>query len=363
MIDDKDQQQDAERHQKRTCQINKTTADNAEKQPTFPIDLMFHTRAKLIIFIEFRGTIFFKIANFAGTSTITIMQNSKYLVANNKDLKWGLTVSTIGYDEIAPNEPYPTRGHAEGYFFNTAKGRILNEYQMLYLVEGEGVFESAHTPKTRIKPGTVFFLFPNEWHTYYPATGKAWKSYWIGFKGKNMDDRVRAGFLSVEKPTYYVGFSADIVRLYETAKQTADQETAYSQQMLAGIVNHLIGLVYSLERNIILRKDTNKIDNVDRARLIIRQELECDITFQDIAQRLGMSYSNLRRQFKEYTGISPALYQQDLRLQRAKEMLTSTKLSVKEIAYRLHFESADYFSTKFKNKVGYTPREFRNLTE
>jgi AraC-like DNA-binding protein len=78
-------------------------------------------------------------------------------------------------------------------------------------------------------------------------------------------------------------------------------------------------------------------------------------------QVLGVSYSNFRKLFKEFTGISPALYQQDLRLQRAKELLATTTLSIKEIAYRLRFESPDYFSSKFKIKTGKKPSEFRNM--
>lgn len=73
-----------------------------------------------------------------------------------------------------------------------------------------------------------------------------------------------------------------------------------------------------------------------------------------------MSYSNFRKLFKEYTGMSPALYQQDLRLQRAKELLSTTRLTIKEIAYRLCFESPDYFSSKFKAKVGYKPSDYRD---
>ena len=51
-----------------------------------------------------------------------------------------------------------------------------------------------------------------------------------------MDERVSGGFLSIEKPIYRVGFSAEIVELYESALRAAQAEAAYSQQLLAGIV-------------------------------------------------------------------------------------------------------------------------------
>lgn len=290
------------------------------------------------------------------------MQTSKYLLATERDAEWGLTISTIGHEEIAPYESYPTKGHADGYYFDLTKGRTLDEYQLLYQPEGEGVFQSAHIPETRIKAGDIFLLFPGEWHTYHPLEDKGWKSYWIGFKGKNIDDRVKAGFLSPEKPIYHVGFSNEILSLFEEAYHVAVEEAAYSQQTLAGIVNHLIGKMYSLERNIILSKDSKHVDLVNKARLRIRESLEAALTIQEIAQELSISYSTLRKLFKEHTGFAPALYQQNLRLQRAKELLSTTDESIKEIAYRLNFESPDYFSAKFKSQTGMKPSDFRNMS-
>ncbi|MBO5624347.1 MAG: AraC family transcriptional regulator [Prevotella sp.] len=291
------------------------------------------------------------------------MQKSKYLVANERDARWGLTVSTVGYDEVHADEPYPTPNHPDGYYFDTAKGRILNEYQLLYLVEGEGLFTSDHQPSTKIKSGDFFLLFPGEWHTYHPLPGKKWKSFWIGYRGRNMDDRVRAGFMSPEKPIYHVGYSAEIVNLYRSALKASLEEAAFVQQTLAGIVNHLIGLMYSLERNIIFNKDSERVEMINRARQRIREALESPLSIQQIASEMSVSYSNFRKLFKEYTGISPALYQQDLKLQRAKELLSTTDMSIKEIAYQLNFESPDYFSSKFKTKTGLKPSDFRQQTK
>ncbi len=287
------------------------------------------------------------------------MQDSRYLVANEHDALWGLTVSTVGYDAVEAGEPYPTKGHADGYYFDMKLGRVLNEYQMLYLLEGEGFFQSTHIEKSPIKAGDIFLLFPGEWHTYGPLPQSQWKSFWIGFKGRNIDDRVNYGFLHPSKPIYHVGYSSEIIELYKTAQKAAFEEAAHSQQMLAGIVNHLIGAMYALERNIELNKNHGHVEMVTKARIQIRESLESDLTIQQLADSLGVSYSNFRKLFKQYTGISPALYQQDLRLQRAKELLSTTKMSVKEIAYRLNFDSPDYFSSRFRLKTGVKPSEFR----
>ena len=282
-------------------------------------------------------------------------------MATERDLLWGLTVTTIGYEELQPGDPYPTKGHADGYYFDVKRGRTLNEYQLLYITEGNGIFRSATVREAHLHEGDIFLLFPGEWHTYHPLSSTGWKSYWIGFRGPNMDDRVRHGFLSCQKPIYHIGFSDRIVSLFKQAYQAALDEAAYSQQLMAGIVNHLIGTMYSLERNIqLMTRNQAHVDMINKARLRIRESLESSLTIQQVAEELGVSYSNFRKLFKEHTGFSPAVYQQDLRLQRAKELLTTTDMSVKEIAYLLNFDSPDYFSSKFKIKTGRRPSELRN---
>ena len=290
-----------------------------------------------------------------------IMQCFKYLVANKKDLQWGLTISTVGREDCKPGEEYPSQGHAAGYFFQPERGRILNEYQLLYITEGKGIFSTMHVKNATLTAGDFFILFPGEWHSYKPLDETGWKAYCIGFRGENMDHRVQAGFLSADSPIHHIGYSSEVAQLYSTAINVAKEEPAYVQQFLAGIVNHLLGMLYSLERTRALKKDFGRSDIIDKARNNIREHLDENLTIQDVAKNIGMSYSNFRKLFKEYAGISPALYQQDLRLQRAMDLLSGTNLSVKEIAYQLHFESADYFSTKFKKKVGKTPSEFRQF--
>ena len=287
------------------------------------------------------------------------MQDSKYLVATERDAQWGLVVNTVGYDEVGPDEPYPTKGHGDGYYFDVERGRTLDEYQMLYLVEGEGVFSSKHAKNIQIKAGDIFLLFPSEWHTYHPVQVETWKSYWIGYKGRNMDDRLKYNFLSLEKPVYHVGFSNDIVHLYKLAIETAKEEPVHCQQILAGIVNNLLGLMYSLERKMELSRKGGYVDMINKARLRIREGVEEKITVQEIAAELGSSYSNFRKLFKEYTGQSPARYFINMKIHRAKEMLRGTSASIKEISIILHFETPEYFATLFKSRTGMSPSAFR----
>ena len=283
----------------------------------------------------------------------------KYIIENPCDVLWGLTITTVGYEKIRPGEPYPTDSHLDSHCFSPSKGRVLQEFQLVYITEGCGTFESSGFGRTKIKPGMMFLLFPEEWHTYCPDKEIGWTQYWIGFKGVNMDERVRQKFFSKKSPIFEVGLTDELVNLFMKAIETTDQERSHFQQMLAGIVNYMLGLIYMLDKNNRLDQDRHWIDQINRARILMHENIESCMTVQEIAEKVGAGYSSFRKNFKKYTGLSPASYFQDLKLQRAKDLLCMTDLSVKEIAYRLNFESPDYFSAQFRKKIGKRPSDFR----
>ena len=84
-----------------------------------------------------------------------------------------------------------------------------------------------------------------------------------------------------------MGYSVDIQMLYEEAYKTALKEAPYSQQTLAGIVNYLIGMMYSLERNNELSKNTLHMYIVSKAQMKIRDSLEKPLSIQEIAGELA----------------------------------------------------------------------------
>ena len=75
------------------------------------------------------------------------------------------------------------------------------------------------------------------------------------------------------------------------------------------------------------------------------------LTPEDIAESINMSYSNFRKSFKQYTGIAPHQYMLQLKLSKIKDLLSSTEMSIQDIAMKLNFESADYFSYFFNHFI------------
>ncbi|HKO82114.1 MAG TPA: AraC family transcriptional regulator, partial [Chitinophagaceae bacterium] len=105
------------------------------------------------------------------------------------------------------------------------------------------------------------------------------------------------------------------------------------------------------------------ISQINKARMIMMEHTDSDIDLTSIAASLNLSYSWFRRVFKQYTGFSPAQYQMEIKMQKAKELLASTTMPIKEIAFTLNFDTVSYFVTFFKSKTGMSPVEYRNKTK
>ena len=284
----------------------------------------------------------------------------KYLVAAPADLLWGTAVNSVGFQEVGPGEPYPPSNHPSRYLFSEERGRVLEEYQLLYITKGQGTFRSQSLPHpVRVKAGTLFLLFPGEWHSYKPDPQTGWKEYWIGFKGYQMDNWVSNGFFSPRNPVWHVGLKSDIVTLYNDAIDTASKQESGFQQRLGGLVSHLMSLARFYNRN---EAFSEVADQINRAKILISDQFRT-ITPEDLADQLYMGYSNFRRIFKEYTGFAPAKYIQEVRMNRVKEALTNTSLTVKQIAFDMGYENEDYFFTAFRRLTGMTPAKYREMTQ
>lgn len=287
------------------------------------------------------------------------MKPIQYIAESERDLLWGLSVSSVGFQHVAAGQAYPPPHHTQAYLFNPRSGRILHEYQLLYIVRGQGFLRTEHGGDHTLHAGTMFLIFPGEWHTYQPDTATGWDEYWIGFKGPNIDQRVQAGFLSPQRPVYSVGVSESAIALYRDAINAAARQEAHFQQLLCGIVNHLLGLMFmtSINRNYDHEGEVPEL--IDQARNYMNSHVEQGIAMPDVAAALNVSYTTFRRLFKHYTGLAPSQYFINLRLHRAKQLLRATDHSIKEIAFRLHYENPEYFATLFKRHTGMRPSDFR----
>ncbi len=98
---------------------------------------------------------------------------------------------------------------------------------------------------------------------------------------------------------------------------------------------------------------------IRRTQEYIAHHFASNIKIDDIAEFIDISKAYLQRIFHEYTGTTILKTINSVRVERAKQLLMSTSLSVKQICGQSGFRNSQHFIYEFKNTVGVTPSDFR----
>jgi len=283
----------------------------------------------------------------------------KYLPVSTEDTDWGLQLLHAGCHKHSAGKEYPEKEHPSHHYFNWETGRILQEYSLIYVTEGKGIFNSQKAGTIPIEGGSAIIIFPNERHRYRPHEETGWKEYWFGFNGPIIDNLVNKRFFTPQNPVIKIGYNETVLDLYLQIIEAIKNEKPGYQPSICGAAMYVLGQLHMSEKQKLFTVGDEE-NIVTHARLIIRSAVETSISPQDIAHQLKISYSRFRKIFKEYTGMAPVQYIIQLKLGKAKEHLINSSKSVKEISNELNFESPGYFSRLFKEKTGLTPQEFRS---
>ena len=220
-----------------------------------------------------------------------------YMPVTPLDEQWGIVCTTAGYQTIPPFSEYPPAGlHPANYIFNKTQGRVLHEYQLVYIVEGEGWFESEHCHRTKVSAGTMLLLFPGEWHNYAPNKKTGWKEYWIGFRGRYIDERVKNGFFSPSQPSVVIGNDIHIEEFYLEVLREAQFEKRGFQLLISSIVLHLLGTIV-FRQNITYYESSNIANKIEQSKQYMRMHIGQNISPERIASDLNIGDSWFRRFF------------------------------------------------------------------
>jgi len=83
------------------------------------------------------------------------------------------------------------------------------------------------------------------------------------------------------------------------------------------------------------------------------------LVIDELAQRFGFGVRNFKRRFKDATGQPPLAYLQTLRLEKAKQLLESTRMTIDSITFKVGYEDSNSFRRLFQQRIGLLPAAYR----
>ena len=96
-----------------------------------------------------------------------------------------------------------------------------------------------------------------------------------------------------------------------------------------------------------------------RVQLFVEANLDRTIALRDLATRAGLSVHHFARAFRTSAGVTPRVYVEEQRIERAKRLLAESDHSLAEIAIETGLGTQSRFTTTFKRRTGFTPAQFR----
>lgn len=283
---------------------------------------------------------------------------ANYMPPGPQDRQWGLYVTGAGCQPVTPGNQYPLQGDPASHSFDWERGRVLDQFGVVYLVHGEGEFESKLTGPRRLSEGDAFFVFPGVWHRYRPVDKVGGEVNWVLFQGEDAERMQQRGFITPEEPVLKVGLNDTILDAFMHLMDRLRTEPAGYQQMIAAGTMQIIASMLGAARN--QKTGSHVHDQVRRAKMLLEADVEGPPLMENIAAELDMSRASFFRMFKEHTGLTPYQYHLELKLNRARQMLRNSDLSAKHIACVLGFRNVYHFSKLFKIKNGLAPTPWRN---
>jgi len=93
----------------------------------------------------------------------------------------------------------------------------------------------------------------------------------------------------------------------------------------------------------------------------IENDISRPLVIRDLAESINVSVSHFQHLFKKEVHTSPTKYINNLRLQKALELLVTSHLRVKEIRLKVGATNEAHFLRDFKRKFGETPNDYRKI--
>ena len=165
----------------------------------------------------------------------------------------------------------------------------------------------------------------------------------------------------------------DLLAVMDTALQKLDKENAFNGNSISGKEQNKETEICGSNANNVRENRPKRTDNVRNSdekttikylKEYVENNYIYDLSMQEAAEEMGYSDAYFSKLFKQYFNQNFTAYLTEYRIKKAKELLSNTNHSIKDISRMVGYTDSNYFAKIFKRLVGEIPSKYReNLTE
>ncbi len=230
--------------------------------------------------------------------------------------------------------------------------------QFIIFTSGEGEMLLGNK-KIPLRRNSAFYMPANIPHEYYCTCGE-WRSHWINFSGRDAEKLLES--LGFTEPMIFNNAADDerLLRILRKIYRTMSDDALYGNYYASGFLYEFILEIYKYSRKIPSFSDEAP-DGLISAIEFIDKNYSEKITMDQLCKVSDLSEAHLCRLFKKHFEMRPMEYLNKKRIQRAKELLTLSYISVESAALSVGFETPSYFGRLFRRYEGCTPSEYKKI--
>lgn len=214
-----------------------------------------------------------------------------------------------------------------------------------------------NTKKHTLYSGELIISHPHETKTLVTCDEQT-DFYYFSFVGKFSAD-ILSTFKLTSKEKYYVGLDHEILTYIEKILEEQSKNAPNAQLIVSSLLVTVLGLMSRQTINAASEDHTKFHDKIAPAINAINSDCTSKLGVDEYAKMCNLSTSYFTHLFTKTTGFSPMEYKQLQRINIAKNLLSTTNLSVKEISTVIGFKDPLYFGRCFKQATGQTPSAYR----
>lgn len=230
------------------------------------------------------------------------------------------------------------------------------QYVLIYCIKGSGWYK-LKGQLFAVEANQYFILPAGQAHEYGANEETPWSIYWVHFTGEEADTIFR--FLNTRKQNGPWAVTPSPMR------QMIFDDMLHHLEFM----NHVENIIYAncnlyafltSFKQIQLKAHDTKNNPIQAAIDYMKNNLDKNLTLEELAQSVNISPSHLSALFRQTTKYSPISLFTSLKIQKAGQLLQESENNIKTISHMLGYDDQYHFSRVFKKIMGVSPRQFRS---